>query len=35
MQMKKLKLERTNEDIGKAKGEINRAKYNNKKQEAL
>lgn len=35
MQMKKLKLERTKEDIGKAKGEMKRAKYNNRKQEGL
>lgn len=34
-QMKDLKLDRTKDDISKAKGEINRAKYNNKKQEAL
>ena len=30
MQMKKIKYERTKEDIGKARGEITKAKYNNK-----
>ena len=33
--MKKSKYERTKEDIAKARIEIQRAKYNNKKQEAL
>ena len=35
MQMKKVKRERTKEDIHKAKIEIQRAKHNTKKQEAL
>jgi len=35
MQMKKIKYERTKEDIGKARGEITKAKYNNKQQEQL
>jgi len=35
MQMKKLKYERTKEDISKARGEINRAKFLKKQQLAL
>lgn len=35
MQMKKIKYERTKEDIAKARGEISRAKFNMKKQEAV
>ena len=31
MQMKKVKYERTKEDIAKARSEISKAKYNNKK----
>lgn len=33
MQMKKIKYDRTKEDIGKARVEIGKAKYNNKQQE--
>ncbi len=35
MQMKKIKYEKTKEDITKARDEIAKAKYNNKKQEQL
>ena len=35
MQMKKVKYERTKDDISKARVEIQRAKLNNRKQEAL
>jgi hypothetical protein len=35
MQMKMIKYDRTKEDIGKARGEINRAKFLKKQQLAL
>lgn len=35
MNMKRLKYDRTREDIAKARAEISRAKFNKKKQEAL